>query len=417
MMGSASLGRDPLYTTLMGQLTRNLNGPLTIRIGGGNTDTSGPATAATVQPFVELASELPVEFILGVNLGADNPSLAEEQAATFVSSMPKPALAALEIGNEPDGYSANGLRPSNYSFSDFLVQYQQIREGILQSGSVAIAGPALGGDNWIPNAESTIANGTLQADIITHHRYVVCTGPNNPAPNDLLLQPASATSGLWYMTPYLAAAHSAHSRFRAGELNSACNGGQPGLSDSFSSALWAIDTMFEYANAGVDGVNWSSGYDGAYDLFLIHVWQSNGLNKYTLGTVRPLFYALLFFSRAAGNASKLLPISTVSDSNLKVWATTDAEGRGHIVIINKEQTTAGNVQFTLNGFSHGVITRLSDPGGYMAKTGVTFGGQTYDGSPDGTLQGSLVTEPITPLGNTWTLPVQPMSAVLVDLVP
>jgi hypothetical protein len=418
MMGSTSQGRNQLYTTLMRQLTHNMNGPLVIRVGGGNTDTSGAATASTVEPFAELASELPVKFILGVNLGADNLSLAEEQASTFLSSMPSTSLDALEIGNEPDQYSSDGLRPSTYSFSSFLPQYQQWREGILHFGSVPIAGPTFSTANWIPNAETALANGTLEANIVTQHHYIVCYNPINPAPSNLLLQPSSAVTGLYSMSPYVTAAHAAHSRFRAGEINSLCMGGQPGLSNSFSSALWAVDTMFQYVNAGIDGVNWNTSYEGgAYDLFQFHIWLNKGVNLYYLGTVRPLFYGLLFFSRAAGNGASILPVSTVTDSNLTVWATTDSSGKAHVTIINKELTTSGNVQFTLPGFSHGAVTRLSAPGGYLALNGVTFGGQTYDNSTDGRLQGSLVTESITPSGNIWTVSVQPASAVLVDLVP
>jgi hypothetical protein len=177
--------------------------------------------------------------------------------------------------------------------------------------------------------------------------------------------------------------------------------------------------MFEYANLGVDGVNWNSSYlGGAYDLFQIHLWKKgNGLNGYTLGTVRPLYYGLMFFSRAAGTSSQLLPVSTITDSNLKIWATVDAKGKGHLIIINKEQTATGNVEVNLNGFSRGTVTRLSAASGYLATNGVTFGGQTFDNSTDGTLQGTLETETVLPDSNLWTVSVEPMSAVLVDLEP
>ncbi len=214
--------------------------------------------------------------------------------------------------------------------------------------------------------------------------------------------------------------HQAGSKFRLDELNSMCLGGQPGLSNSFSSALWGIDIMFEAASIGVDGVNWSSNYDGGpYDLFHFTTWNNpkSGLNTYTLQQVNPDFYALLFFSEAAGNHAQLLPASTLTGSNVKVWATVDGSGHHHLVIINKEQTTSGNVQLTLPGDSSASVVTLADAGGYLATTGVTIGGQTYDNSPDGTLQGSPERETINPVNNVWTIPINPMSAVLVNFQP
>jgi hypothetical protein len=418
MMGSAATGRNSTYTKLLSYLTAAINGPLVLRIGGGTTDQTGLVTDSTVEPFIELANELPVQYILGVNFGEDQLSLAQEQASTFSSMLSPARLAAIEIGNEPDDYGTNKLRSASYSFADFLSQFQQWRSGILGASSVKIAGPSFGSGNWDPAAGTAIASGSLQANIITQHEYLVCYDKNNPQPNDFLLQPTSAIVHLYSLAPFVASVHAAGLPLRVDEFNSICLGGQPGLSNSFSSALWAIDAMFEYVNAGVDGVNWQSSYlGGAYDLFQFHVWQKNGLNQYTLATVRPLFYGLLMFARAAGNNSKLLTADTNTTSNVKVWATLDENGDAHVVIINKEPTASGNVQFTLPGFTHGTATSLSASGGYLATTGVTFGGQTFDNSVDGSLQGTAVTESLTPSGDTWTVSVKPASAVLVDLKP
>jgi hypothetical protein len=414
MMGSNTSGRNPLFTALLSPLAANMNGPFSIRTSG---DTDGSVTQATVQPFSELSAEMPAEFILGVNLAAGSLSLAEAEAATFAANLPSTKLAAVEIGNEPDEYGSLGVRPASYSFSNFLPQYQQWRTGILAQNPVAIAGPAFGTDEWTADAQAAIASGTLAANIVTQHEYLACYNANNPEPSDFLLQPTSSTMHLYYLTPYAAAAHAANMRFRVAEINSICLGGQPGLSNSFSSALWAIDTMFEYANAGIDGVNWNTSYDGgSYDLFQFSIWQKDGLNQYWLEAVRPLYYGLLFFSQAAGNNARLLPVSTTTNYNVKVWATADAAGNTHVVISNKELSQSGNVQFTLDGFSGGTVTRLSATGGYLATSGVTLGGQTFDGSTDGTPVGSQTTQFLTPSGNLWTVSVPPTSAVLIDVI-
>jgi hypothetical protein len=419
MMGDSTVGTNPIYQTLVRTLTSSMNGPLVLRIGGGSTNVSGLATPATVEPFVELAQKLNVKFILGVNLASNDLSLAEEQATTFTSTLPRSALMALEIGNEPDGYANAGFRPSSYSYATYLPQYKQWSQGVTASSTsnVPIAGPVFGGDEWIVYAQPDVVDSTFKTEMITQHMYPGCYDPAKPLPTDFLLQPTSSTVRLYYLQPYAAAAHKVGSPFRLAELNSICNGGQPGVSDSFSSALWAIDIMFEDVNAGIDGVNWNSDSDGGpYDLFKFNIWNNGHENVYGLDTVRPLYYGLLFFSEAAGKSASLLRTATVTNSNIKVWATTDSTGNAHLVIINKEQTVGGSVQITLPGYTSGSLIRLM-ASNYLSTTGVTIGGQTYDNSPDGTLQGSASTETVHPEGDVWTISVKPMSAVLVNLQP
>jgi hypothetical protein len=107
--------------------------------------------------------------------------------------------------------------------------------------------------------------------------------------------------------------------------------------------------------------------------------------------------------------------STSTSSNIKVWVTKNTTtGHAHLVIINKEISTSGNVQVTMPGYTTGVVTSLNGAN-YLATSGITIGGQTYDGSTDGTLQGTPVSQTITPGNGVWTVPVQAMSAVSVDL--
>jgi hypothetical protein len=416
-MGQNSTGVNSVYRQLLSTLSTSMGGSLIVRIGGGSTDTSGPATAETVLPFSELAQAANARFILGVNLGSNNLELAEQQAQTFTTGLPSSALSAIEIGNEPDGYSTNGFRPSTYSFSDYLLQYQGWSQGVksVSKQAVGIAGPSLGGGVWMADSQASAENSSLKASIITQHKYVACYNAASPLPTNILLQPASSTTSMLYgVATFVAASHQVHTPFRIVEMNSICNGGQPGVSNTFSSALWAIDTMFEFANVGVDGVNWNTNADnGPYDLFYFSS-PSNG--KYYLLGVRPLYYGLLFFARSAGNSAQMMPVTTLTNSNIKVWATKDSLGHGHVVILNKEMTVGGKVQVTLPGYSDGTISSLTADG-YLATNGITLGGQTYDASTDGTLRGSAQTQTIYPVDGVWTIPVNAMSAVSVDLQP
>jgi hypothetical protein len=86
----------------------------------------------------------------------------------------------------------------------------------------------------------------------------------------------------------------------------------------------------------------------------------------------------------------------------------------HLVVINKDEQATGDVQITLPGYTTGTVRYLS-AANYSATNGVTLGGQTFDGTPDGTIQGQLVTTTITAQNGVFTLPNMPItSAAVID---
>jgi hypothetical protein len=209
-------------------------------------------------------------------------------------------------------------------------------------------------------------------------------------------------------------AHGLGQSFRIGEMNSVDGGGIAGISDAFGSALWVIDTLFEYANVGVDGVNVHGISGCTYCALTFGLTSSGGINYYTLQRVNPLYYGLLFFHTATANHASLLPVTFQSQANIKIWATIDQSGTEHVAIINKDEAFAGTVAVTLSGYGPANVQRLVAPG-YGSTVGVSFGGQTFDGSIDGTLVQSPVSEVITPSNGVYNVPVQPTSAVLLTL--
>ena len=140
--------------------------------------------------------------------------------------------------------------------------------------------------------------------VVTLHRYPLQTcfvAPSSPEyPRSAhLLSPAS-TSGLADgIAPYVALAHARHLPLRIDEINTDSCGAAPGVSNAFASALWALDTLFEMARVGVDGVNIHT-YPGAtYQLFSVHPRPPAGARRWPRSTtacyVRP--------GRAAGIAA------------------------------------------------------------------------------------------------------------------
>jgi hypothetical protein len=92
----------------------------------------------------------------------------------------------------------------------------------------------------------------------------------------------------------------------------------------------------------------------------------------------------------------------------------DQSSNVHVVIINKDKSFAGNINVSLPGFGDGQVVRLVAPG-YQSTDGVSIGGQTFDGSIDGKLVGSPTPESISPNNGSYTVTLEPTSAVLLTL--
>jgi hypothetical protein len=420
-MGDSTNGVNSIYRQLLANLTAYGSGPILLRIGGDSTDSRGEPTATTLQPFAEVAKALNAKFTLGVNLGSHDLNLAVDQATAYIKQMPAGSVQAIEIGNEPDLYANNGIRSSTYTFQEYLGEYSTWKQGIVP---VLPVGTKLMGPAWsaLPfqaawawkgmpaNLQTFASSEATQLSIFSEHYYV--TSPaDNPA-DDFLLTPGAATQGPQAVATAVTALHAQGVPFRMGEMNSASDLGVQGMSDVFAAALWSVDTMFEYANVGVDGVNWEAS-DGNFDNpFYFASARSGGVTTYTLTSLNPLYYGLLFFQEATGNGARILPVNLSSQANLKAWALFDASGTLRLAIINKDETLAGTISVTLPGFNHASVQRLTAPS-YKSTAGIMFADQTLDGTKDGKLQGTLTTETFDGSGGVFQLPMSITSAALV----
>jgi len=170
--------------------------------------------------------------------------------------------------------------------------------------------------------------------------------------------------------------------------------------------------MFEYANVGVDGVNWETS-SGNYDHpFFFETATTGGVTSYTLTSVSPLYYGMLLFQQATANQSRLLPVTVQTTANLKCWPTVDSNGTNRLTILNKDELQSGIVMVTMPGYSVATITRLTAPS-YTSTTGVTLGGQTFDTSVDGTIQGTPSTETVEGNNGVFAIQMPVTSAALV----
>jgi hypothetical protein len=381
-------------------------------MGGNSTDFSLSPTALTDAPLADLATALHTRFILGVNLGSDDPSLAAAQVQNDLSQMPDGSIEALEIGNEPDSYYRNGLRTSTYSFQDYLNDFNTWEADInpLLPAGVKLAAPAWASTASLSNLPALLTAEAPSLSIVTQHYYV--GSPTSTSAQDYLLTPSVSTNGPKAVATAVTEAHASGLKFRMGEMGTFYGAGIPGISDAFGSALWAVDTMFEYSNVGVDGVNWETSTGNSDAPFTIETAGSGANTTYTLTSVTPLYYGMLFFQQATANHSSLLPVTVNTTANLKCWPTVDSNGTNRLTILNKDETQSGAVIVTMPGYNVATITWLTAPS-FTSTSGVTFGGQTFDSSTDGNILGTPSTETVEGNNGVFAIQMPITSAALV----
>lgn len=238
-----------------------------IRIGGNTSDfsrydaqgaaVSAPkATVITEANLRELRGLLDAvgwRLIWGLNLGDDRLDNAVEEARA-VSNIMGDKLIALEIGNEPDLFPRSGHRGPDYGYAAWLADYRRYKTAIRAVLPQApFAGPDLAG---APDWMEQFARDERDIALLTAHHYIM--GQANPAATveTMLAEEKKYRSSL---ARFQAAARAAGKPWRMCETASFSGGGKQGVSDTFASALWALDYLFVLAEHGCAGVNMETG--------------------------------------------------------------------------------------------------------------------------------------------------------------
>jgi hypothetical protein len=373
-----------------------------------------------------MARALDARLILGINLEADSSAIARTEADQLVAGIGPQYVAALELGNEPEVYGGLGWyttkagvsvlgRRRGYDFAAYLRDDARVLHAL--PAGVPIAGPASGSTRWLEGlSRYLVVNPRVQ--LATFHRYPLnrCftarSSPHYPTIANLLSPAASA--GL--ADTLRAAVITAHARgvpLRADELNSVSCGGARGVSDTFASALWVLDTLFNMVRVGVDGVNIHTFQKAIYEPFAIE--QSDGVWQ---AQVRPLYYGLLMFAKAAPPGSRLLAVSapTTAPPTLRLWAVRKPLGGVSVVLINESPRRRVTVSVrapTPAAVAAGIALR--GPGA-AATSGVTLGGQSFaTTTTTGRITGPTGGFRLTAMRGRFVVRLAPMSATLLTV--
>jgi hypothetical protein len=238
--------------------------------------------------------------------------------------------------------------------------------------------------------------------------YSACVPRFSPSyPSIAKLLSENATTGMAdSLRPSVRLAHRAGLPFRLTELNSVTCGGVRGISNTFATALWAPDALFELLRAGVDGVH-------------VHVRPHTINAAFALApdglTPRPLLYGLILFAKTLGPDPRLvqLRLHTGRSAHLKAWAVRVLGGALHVLLINKGSVPL-TVVLQLPATGPATVERLLAPSA-GSRSGVTLGGQRL--GLDETWHGRPGHDTIAPGVRGYRLALGPTSAALVSVPP
>lgn len=366
--------------------------------------TIGPKS---VDAFFDFARAAGWKVIYGVNLGANDPAMSADEAA-YAWQVGAKEIIAIEIGNEPNLYpkgpKREGIRPGNWRYPQYKAEFTAAYDAIkAKDAKIPITGPAVTkSTNWMP---LFMADFKDRIALATSHVYHLSAPETDPKaqrftsvekllgekyPDDWIIKLKDATS---VGVPY-----------RVGECNTASGGGKRGVSNAFVSALWAIDFMFDVAEAGGQGVNF-------HGSFTANNYSPIVFDKKTSRYVpAPMYYGMLFFSRAA--QGRLVATDAKSDANLVAHSVLGADGKLRVALVNKDLAKPIAASVTAGAaYTKGQVLRLTAPSA-DATTDVTFGGATVNA--DGTWAPKTIKALSLSAGRT-TIILPPTSAALLIL--
>lgn len=439
-------GHDGAAGPLLARLVEGLasgGGPPTLRIGGRTSDASWwnpghlrrpPGIAFDITPrwlaqLSALVRASRVHVLLGLNLAAGRPELAAAWAGAAARGLPAGSLTGFEIGNEPDLYGhiawyratspgtvlaspAAGkrfARGPHYGLpsytADFLRYAAAVRSAVPGAG---FTGPGFSTQRWMPQLRRFLdASGRLLV-AATYHRYPLrtCHRPPQAATISHLLDASSSRGLAQALAPYVAQAHDRGLPFWVDEINSVACGGRRGVSDTFASALWGLDTLFELVHAGVDRVDLHTRPDTSYSAFkLVHA------NGRWVAHVAPLYDALSLFAQLTPAHTRLARVRVSTRFNVTAWALAGPGRALRIVVIDKDARAHGVMRLRVPALGSAQLVRLDAPA-LGARTAL-LAGQSYAG--DGLLHGSRRVESLRPDAQGYLLPLPRPGVAVVTL--
>ena len=428
--GTNSKAVDPAFLNLIRDIAPNQSPVL--RFGGDSTDWTWWPVPGLKQPggiqytltprWVQIAhamdSALNSRLLLGINLEANSVKVATTEANALLKGIGSSNIAAFEIGNEPELYSSfnwyvnhgvgvKGRNPATWNEAAFFKQFHQFATAM--PAGIPVAGPASGSAKYLTELGSFL-KGEPRVKLSTFHAYPLkhCTA-SKVVTIPQLLSPLATSEFAQSQAQYVNTAHKYGKLARLDEMNGITCGGYRGVSNTFASALWVLDTLFELDKVGVDGVNIQTVPGGVQEIF----GPASGSGGAMI--VNPEFYGLMMFAQGAPAGSRLFTIPGTLPSGVKLWATRASDGTVHVVLINDNSAKSATVNVPLSSpAGPASVEALRAP--HIASTsGVTIGGRTFGVSTSTGLLAPFELQQLNSTAGHYSVNLPPATAELLTV--
>ena len=361
-------------------------------------------TTGGVDQFCGFLAATGSKAIYGVNFQFGNVTASSAEVAYVMGACPS-SIVGIEIGNEPDKFA---------SWADQTADYEKFADAIVATPGALLVGPACTSKADVtfaaPFADSITAKYPGKLTLLSQHSYVAaantsgCSVPNLQITTTLLtdifdtIQAAATKDGIpgWRM-----------------DENNTCSGhGQQGVSDTFLSALWAIDYMFEAAKRGGSGINFhngETGMDGTVPFYYEPIKENGGV----VVQVQPEYYGMLLFTQA-GTGSMVSATVTTSAQFFTAWAV-KANGSISVVLNNRNASSGVSATVDLGSAVNSASAIYLESGGNLtaAAGSVTLAGAQVSVAGDWP-RNAPYTQTVS--GNTVSVYVPAASAALVRVL-
>ncbi len=397
--------------------------PAVLRIGANSVDTTcwggisnkTPITPAQVDAFAGFVKALNTNWhvIYCINMSVNSPTNCAAEAAYAANALGS-SLLGFEIGNEPDLYANNGIRGSNYTYTQFLPEWRALAAAITDTvPGWAVTNAGIG---WVLTGPASAYNNSEYTDpfvrdeagviaTVTQH-YYRANGQDPSSTLALLLQPDPDVPVTVSNIVAAATAAKLPLGFRMDECGSFYNGGAPNVSDAYGTALWTLDFMFTCALNGCQGVNFHGGGN-------ITGYTPIADNGSTVLQAQPEFYGLKMFSLVPQGSVIPAAIALGTNINFTAYGVQRLGGGISAVLVNKETNYSVQVSINLGTMvAEAQLIELTGPA-LDSTNGYMIGGAEIDA--DGSWTGGVQSVTATTNGQL-TITVPPISAVLLNPV-
>lgn len=306
-------------------LLRGLH-PGFLRVGA-DTGDYGRLPDSTLAKIAELSKATGVPVVLELAIRGHQMAQAVTQAVV-ASRLIGPALIGLEIGNESDAYGRSHYRQFPWNYPDYVKERDRV---LAKVRAAHVTTPIWGPDDSAP---AWLRFAALEPhspyQVLNPHFYPLtsCGGPQ-PSIKDLLSD-GSHREEQQEASLFADAHRESGLPVIGGETNSVACGGQPGVSNTLASTLWAVDYGLTMARAGVTALAFhipESGCRGYSPICLV----SRGANAHWRGT--PEYAGLRLLANLEGSQLHTTHLASHRD-HVRAYGVTRPDGSSEIIILD-----------------------------------------------------------------------------------